>query len=266
MPVTKYIWDNENYLAEADAANTINVVYTNEPQQYGKLVSTRTLGTSGYHAFDAIGSTRQLTSSAAAVTDTAIYDAWGTVVLRTGTTQIAMLWVGELEYYFDTAVGLSSVRRRPYSSPGARWMTIDPAGAGGQSNLFNYVSNSPMNASDPSGLLPGYGNWCGPRSGPGLPIDSLDTACRVHDDCLASPLHFLIPLRRRCCDAVLCLAALRAYSSDCDTDYGFSLPPGVYVPWLPTVPKAWAECKKWAITTAALMCGPGTIPSAPFPF
>src|SRR5258708_1236708 len=73
MPTTKYIWDDENVLAEADASDTINVVYTNEPQEYGNLVSTRISGTTSYHHFDALGSTRQLTNAAGTTTDTVVY-------------------------------------------------------------------------------------------------------------------------------------------------------------------------------------------------
>src|SRR5262249_12123415 len=105
MPVTKYIWDKQNYLAEADGSDTINVVYTNEPTPYGNLISTRISGTTSYHHFDAIGSTRQLTNSAGTVTDTMIYDAWGNVVSRTGTTSANLLWIGELGYYSDSEIG-----------------------------------------------------------------------------------------------------------------------------------------------------------------
>jgi YD repeat-containing protein len=63
----KFVWDEQNYLAETDASNHTQVVYINEPRRYGNLVSQRRL-TSGvwtphwYH-FDAIGSTRDLTTS-----------------------------------------------------------------------------------------------------------------------------------------------------------------------------------------------------------
>src|SRR5579862_9607132 len=102
MPTTtNYIWDEENYLAEADATNAINFVYTNEPQQYGNLISTRIGGTTSYHHFDGLGSTRQLTNSAGATTDTMIYGAWGDVANRTGATAISLLWIGEFGYLFD---------------------------------------------------------------------------------------------------------------------------------------------------------------------
>ena len=111
MPTTtKYIWDDDNYLAEADGSDTINVVYTNEPQQYGNLLSTRISSTTSYHHFDAMGSTRQLTNAAGAVTDTATYEAWGNVVTRTGTTGVKLLWIGQLAYYFDSETRLYWVR------------------------------------------------------------------------------------------------------------------------------------------------------------
>src|SRR5437899_12171651 len=113
MPTTtNYIWDEQNYLAETDVSNVVQTAYTNEPQQYGNLVSSRISGTTSYHHFDAIGSTRQLTNSAGTVTDSVIYDAWGNVVNRTGTTGIVFLWVAVVEYYFDVETGQIYIRER----------------------------------------------------------------------------------------------------------------------------------------------------------
>jgi hypothetical protein len=36
MPVTNYIWDEDNLLAEADGSDAVETVYTNEPEQYGR--------------------------------------------------------------------------------------------------------------------------------------------------------------------------------------------------------------------------------------
>jgi RHS repeat-associated protein len=153
MPTTKYIWDEDNLLIEADGTNTINVVYTNEPRQYGNHISTRIAGTTSYHHFDALGSTRQLTNSAGTVTDTMVYDAWGNVVSRTGTTGISMLWIGEVGYYTDSETGLLSVRRRPYGPATGRWTTIDPTPPIIGLIWFVYAENSPISVSDPSGLV-----------------------------------------------------------------------------------------------------------------
>ena len=49
MATTHYLWDMENdsYLVEKDGATT--VVYTNEPVQYGRLLSQRRGSTTSYY-------------------------------------------------------------------------------------------------------------------------------------------------------------------------------------------------------------------------
>ena len=68
MSVTNYIWDevNDTVLMETNSSGTPTAVYTNEPGQFGGLISERQGGQSQYYHFDAIGSTRQLTNSALA--------------------------------------------------------------------------------------------------------------------------------------------------------------------------------------------------------
>src|SRR5579872_4078014 len=153
MPTTtNYIWDDENYLAESDATNTINVVYTNEPRPYGNLVSSRISGTTSYHHFDALGSTRQLTNAVASVTDTVIYDAWGNTVDRAGSTAVRLLWIARFGYYSDPETGLLSVRERAYGSIMGRWSSADSAAFVDGPNLYWYVLNTPATSVDPSGL------------------------------------------------------------------------------------------------------------------
>jgi RHS repeat-associated protein len=152
---TKYIWDDDNLLAEADGTDTIQTVYTNEPEQYGNLISTRLpvagTPTTFYHHFDAIGSTRQLTNAVGGTTDTMLYDAWGNVVSRTGTTIIAFLWIAVLEYYFDVETGLVSVRERNYSPIVAKWLSRDPARRFQGKNGYPYTENRPIDQFDPTG-------------------------------------------------------------------------------------------------------------------
>src|SRR5262245_46725644 len=167
MPTTtNYIWDEQNYLAETDGTNTIQTVYTNEPEQYGNLVSSRISGTTSFHHFDAIGSTRQLTNGAGTVTDTVTYDAWGNVVSRTGTTAVGLLWIAEVGYYLDRETALVYVRDRLYGPAVGRWTSVDPAaGAGG--NFFTYSDNRPILLTDPSGrktlCSAEFCSRCGPK-------------------------------------------------------------------------------------------------------
>jgi RHS repeat-associated protein len=156
MPTTtNYIWDEENLLAEADGTNAIQTVYTNEPEQYGNLVSTRLpvagTPTTVYHHFDAIGSTRQLSTNAGSVSDTVVYDAWGNVVTRTGTSAVFLLWIAELGYYFDAESTALRIRALSYSPLVGRWTSPDTLVL---PRPFSYSMNSPATFVDPSGKVP----------------------------------------------------------------------------------------------------------------
>ena len=63
---TNFVWDavNDSVLSELDGIRAVQAVYTNEPQQYGSVVSQRRGTTSHTLHADALGPTRLLTTSA----------------------------------------------------------------------------------------------------------------------------------------------------------------------------------------------------------
>ncbi|MBL8820599.1 MAG: hypothetical protein JNL58_31545 [Planctomyces sp.] len=123
MPTTTFVWDpvNDCVISELDGTGTTQAVYTNEPQQYGGVLSQRRGSTSRFLHADALGTTRLLTSTAGATTDTYLFDAWGVPVASTGTTLNPFKWVGRYGYYTDNATGLIYVRARMYAPTIARW-------------------------------------------------------------------------------------------------------------------------------------------------
>jgi RHS repeat-associated protein len=185
---TKFIWDDQNYLAEADASDVIQTVYTNEPQYYGNLISTRLATTSNYHHFDALGSTRQVSTAAEAVSDTLIYDAWGNVIARTGSTAIRMLWIGQVGYYWDPETGLFWVQIRPIGPIAARWLTEDSAEYVDGPNRYIYVRNKPLSEIDPSGMKHGSPSPSKPQPPPPGPTCSVLLEC-VHLGLPFGPRH-----------------------------------------------------------------------------
>ena len=60
-------------------------------------------------------------------------------------------------YYTDLETGLSLLTYRYYDPAQGRFLTRDPAGYGGGINLYSYVTNNPVNGSDPFGLMDEYG-------------------------------------------------------------------------------------------------------------
>ena len=102
----KFVWDTatDAYLAEYNAANALQGIYTQEPVQFGRAHSQRRSTTSNWYHTDALGSVRALSNISQVTSDSYLYDAWGNPVTSTGTTVNPFRWVGNVGYYFDTAI------------------------------------------------------------------------------------------------------------------------------------------------------------------
>ncbi len=125
---TNFVWDSviDAYVKELDGSNVVQAVYTSEPQHYGAVLSQRRGSTSHVLHADALGTTRLLTASAGASSDTYLFDAWGNLITSSGTTVNPFRWVGRYGYYMDQSTGLVYVRARMYLPTGARWASVDP--------------------------------------------------------------------------------------------------------------------------------------------
>ena len=145
MPVTNYVWDEDQYLMETDETNTTQAVFTNEPDESTNLISQHRGGASQYAHFDALGSTRQLTDDAETATDDWNYDAWGNVASRTGLTEFPFQFVGMFGYFYTPETNAFYVVHRILGPDNGRWLSPDPrASIQEYSNLYEYVANNPI--------------------------------------------------------------------------------------------------------------------------
>jgi RHS repeat-associated protein len=156
----KFIWDRENYLAETVGAGASQVIYSQRPEQYGRLVSQYrkqgALWLPSYYHYDALGSTNQVTNASEVVQNEYVYFAFGEIRFETPNPGVVnnFKWIGELGYFFNVNVNDYYVRARTYDPHLARFGSPDPSDVRLRLDELSYVysHNSPIAFVDPSGL------------------------------------------------------------------------------------------------------------------
>jgi len=151
--VKRYLVDASRALSEVaeerDAAGALLVRYVRGSDLLAQIRS----GATRFYHFDGQNSTRQLTDTAATVTDTYSFDAFGAELARTGATTNDYLYNGQ---QFDANAGFYYLRARYYNANTGTFVSMDPF-AGNvfdppSLHKYNYAKNSPVDLSDPSGL------------------------------------------------------------------------------------------------------------------
>ncbi len=175
----------------------------------GQIVHENRGGVERGYVPDTLGSTIALVDSSGTITDTWKYWPYGEVSSRTGTNATPFTYIGTLGYFKDLVSSLTYIHARFYQTLIGQWMTKDPIWP--RAHPYIYCNGAPINNNDPSGLDIGYGRYCGPRNGPGDPIDDLDKCCQEHDDCLATWKEWINPIKYRECQCKLCACAEFAY-------------------------------------------------------
>jgi len=144
---------NQQLLAVLDASDAVVARF-----EYagGRMPVAMVQGGAVYYlAQDQVGSLRAVYTALGAVVRTVEYDAWG-VILDEDIAQgyeglkVPFGFAGGLH---DRDTGLVLFGLRNYDPETGRWTSRDPIGlAGGDTDLYAYCANDPVNAVDPSGL------------------------------------------------------------------------------------------------------------------
>ena len=169
---TTYAYDSDgNRVESASAAETVKyLIDTNrslsqvlgEYKSDGTLIASYTYaddlismtrgGQTYWYHFDGLGSTRMLTDESGTVTDTYDYDAFGNLIVKTGTTENPFLFTGQ---QYDANIGFYHLRARYYQPEAGRFTTVDPwegdVYAPATLHRYLYTQNDPVNKLDPSG-------------------------------------------------------------------------------------------------------------------
>lgn len=155
----KYLWQGQTrLLAIYDGSNNL---ITRFNYADGRMPVSMTSGGNTYYlTYDQVGSLRLITDSSGNVVKRVDYDSFGNIIADTNPGFNVMFgFAGGLQ---DPDTGLVRFGYRDYNPDTGRWTAKDPIFfAGGDTDLYGYVLNDPVNGIDPSGLwrLPDY--WSG---------------------------------------------------------------------------------------------------------
>ena len=97
-----------------DGADPASPMLADTNATYTPGLSERRSGTSKFYHSDALGSTRGITNASQSATDSQLFDAWGMVVSRTGSTPTPFGFAGTSQYQTDTDSGLQLLGHRYY--------------------------------------------------------------------------------------------------------------------------------------------------------
>jgi RHS repeat-associated protein len=152
---TRYVFDPVmagSIMGEYDAGGALVAHYG---YGLGLVSRTNAAGQSAYYAFDALGSTRQITDAAGQVVTSYDYDPFGNVLGATGSAPNPFQYVGRFGVTAD-GTGLYHMRARSFDPALGRFTQADPIGPAGGLNLYDYCQGNPVSLKDPSGLQGGF--------------------------------------------------------------------------------------------------------------
>ena len=158
----RYVYDGSRLIQEREGLSPARLVAS---YVYGggsdELITRRRwlagAGTDLFYHTNALGSVAAVTSSAGAVAERYVYDAYGQptflspafVTLTSSAVLNDILFTGRR---YDPQTHLYDFRARTYHPYLGRFLQRDPLGESASLNLYNYVFNNPVNATDPTGM------------------------------------------------------------------------------------------------------------------
>src|SRR5579875_3391351 len=146
------VYDGSNPYMDFNGSGQLTERYLYNPnalsQFYGQVSAN---GTVQWFLTDNINSIRQVVSSNGNVLDAITYDPYGNIINQTNAANAPrFLYAGGA---YDSLTGYDQFGRRYYDPSDGRWTSQDPLGfKAGDTNLYRYTGNSPLNRTDSSGL------------------------------------------------------------------------------------------------------------------
>jgi RHS repeat-associated protein len=158
---TNFLYDGVNAVQESGTLPTANLLTGGIDERFQRTSSTET----DDYLTDALGSTIELTGQTGASQVQYSYGPYGSQSASGATTTNSYAYTGR---EFD-GLGIDYYRARYYNPTTGRFLSEDPIGLRGGTNLYAYAGNNPISFRDSFGLKPHdpNNNNCGGGSGEG---------------------------------------------------------------------------------------------------
>jgi RHS repeat-associated protein len=139
----RWIWIGLQIAQERDASGSVVSSF------YSSGMSTPM--ESLVYTVDHLGSVREAIDASSITQVVYDYDSWGIRTKLSGSIELSTGYTGHFQYI---SLGLIAAPYRFYDPEYGRWISRDPIGEEGGINLYGYVSNLPIDFTDPLGLMP----------------------------------------------------------------------------------------------------------------
>ena len=153
--VTEYRWDSQNRLTQVkvDGDVVVRSIYDAFMQGH-QLLGVEQGGNLHYYLVDGLANVRLVLDSSGSIVASTVFDEFGIPEDVSGSADLRPHgYTGGLGVRNDwDSSDLHYMRHRYYDPQLGRWLSADPIGFAGGLNLYTYVGQNPINASDPSGL------------------------------------------------------------------------------------------------------------------
>jgi RHS repeat-associated protein len=143
---------------EEDIAGAMQNQYVWSPVYADAMIERDTPSQRLYVQHDGNWDLTALVNTSGNVVERYVYDSYGAVTYLNASwgtiSGTAYSWIYQFQGgRLDTATGLYNFRHRDHSPALGRWMELDPMQfSAGDTDLYRYVANRPLDATDPSGL------------------------------------------------------------------------------------------------------------------
>jgi RHS repeat-associated protein len=154
---TNFHWDGWDLVRE-EKDDGVDVEVTNYLVPHGEVHAFERDDEWFYLHGDGLSSTQLVTDESGAQVGRIVYGAWGETLSSNESVPgvLDVRFVGGLGVRNDSASGLIWMRHRWYDASLGRFISRDPIGLKGDTNLYRYGGNNSVTYTDHTGLQPGF--------------------------------------------------------------------------------------------------------------